>query len=232
MEEIYKRFAIYYAPDENSELDVFGRCWLGWDPFLGKEISKKYRKNFLNFDNFVVGPKKYGFHGNLKAPFRLKKEYTYSDLEKKVYEIAKELQRFDVGKLNLKKIGNFIALVPEKNDKIKYLSNKLVTGLDFLRDELLEEEILKRNPQTLTLNQKKMLTNWGYPYVLDEFNFHLTLTDKIDNKKIDNILKSIKRNLRYIDFEKVNFNNICIFGEKKDEKFYFIKRFKLEGLEH
>ena len=153
-------------------------------------------------------------------------------MEKKVYEIAKELQRFDVGKLNLKKIGNFIALVPEKNDKIKYLSNKLVTGLDFLRDELLEEEILKRNPQTLTLNQKKMLTNWGYPYVLDEFNFNLTLTDKIDNKKIDNILKSIKRNLRYIDFEKVNFNNICIFGEKKDEKFYFIKRFKLEGLEH
>jgi hypothetical protein len=50
---------------------------------------------------------------------------------------------------------NFIALIPTNNLKVNDVSNKFVEGLDYLRDELSEDELKKRNPEKLTPNQKK-----------------------------------------------------------------------------
>ena len=144
MEENYKRYAIYYAPIENCELDVFGKCWLGWDPYKGEEITKSYPlklPNLQKFSRFVLTPKQYGFHGTIKAPFRLKDGYTYNDLENKVCEISKQIHSFHLDELIIKKLGNFIALIPTNNLKINAVSNKFVEGLDYLRDDLTENEL-------------------------------------------------------------------------------------------
>ena len=235
MEEYYKRYAIYYAPLENSELDVFGKCWLGWDPYKGLETTKSdlsSSPNLQKFSRFVFAPKQYGFHGTIKAPFRLKDGYTYNDLENKVCEISKQIHSFHLDELIIKKLGNFIALIPTNNLKVNELSNKFVKGLDYLRDELSEDELKKRNPEKLTPNQKKMLYKWGYPYVFNEFKFHLTLTSKLNIEEIDGVFKSLQNILKQVNLSKINFNNICIFGQKSDEKFYFIKRFKFNNLKH
>ena len=233
MEENYKRYAIYYAPIENCELDVFGKCWLGWDPYKGVEITKSYPPklpNLQKFSRFVLAPKQYGFHGTIKAPFRLKDGYTYNDLENKVGEISKQIHSFHLDKLIIKKLGYFIALIPTNNLKVNEVSNKFVEGLDYLRDELSENEIKKRNPIKLTSRQKKMLFKWGYPYVFNEFKFHLTLTSKLNIEEIDDVFKSLQNILTQFNLIKINFNSVCIFGQKSDEKFYFIKRFKFNNL--
>ena len=178
MEKNYKRYAIYYAPIENPELDLFGKCWLGWDPYKGEETTKSDLSklpSFKKFSGLVLTPKQYGFHGTIKAPFRLKNKYTYNDLENKVCEISKQIQSFHLDKLVIKKLGNFIALTPSKNLKVNNVSNKFVEGLDFLRDDLSEDEIKKRHPHKLSFNQKKMLFKWGYPSVSYT---HLTLPTK------------------------------------------------------
>ena len=235
MEQNYERYAIYYAPLENSELDIFGKCWLGWDPYKGSQTTKSdFSKlpDFEKFSKFVVAPKQYGFHGTIKAPFRLKDGFTYNDLENQVGEISKQIHSFYLDQLIIKKLGNFIGLIPTNNLKVNAVSNKFVKELDYLRDELSESEIKKRKPHKLTSNQKQLLFKWGYPYVFNEFKFHLTLTSKLNNVEIDDVFKSLQNILKQVNLSKINFNNICIFGQKSDEKFYFIKRFKFNNLKH
>ena len=235
MEKNYKRYAIYYAPIENPELDLFGKCWLGWDPYKGEETTKSDLSkltSFKKFSSLVLTPKQYGFHGTIKAPFRLKNEYTYNDLENKVREISKQIQSFHLDKLVIKKLGNFIALTPSKNLKVNDVSNKFVEGLDFLRDDLSEDEIKKRNPHKLSFNQKKKLFKWGYPYVFNEFKFHLTLTGKLRIEEIDNVYKYLQTILKSVNLRKIHFKSICIFGQKTDEKFYFIKKINFTHSKH
>ena len=55
-----------------------------------------------------------------------------------------------------------------------------VRGLDSLRAPLTAAERAARRPERLTRRQRDLLDAWGYPYVLDEFRFHLTLTDDLD----------------------------------------------------
>ena len=235
MEKNYKRYAIYYAPSENSELDLFGKCLLGWDPYKGVETTKSDLSklpSFKKFSGLVLTPKQYGFHGTIKAPFKLKNEYTYNDLENKVREISKQIHSFYFDQLIIKKLGNFIGLIPTNNLKVNAVSNKFVEELDYLRDELSESEIKKRKPHKLTSNQKQMLFKWGYPYVFDEFKFHLTLTSKLNVVEIDDVLRSLQNILKQVNLNKISFNNICIFGQKSDEKFYFVQRFNFNNLTH
>ena len=235
MEKNYKRYAIYYAPIENPELDLFGKCWLGWDPYKGEETTKSDLSklpSFKKFSSLVLTPKQYGFHGTIKAPFRLKNKYTYNDLENKVCEISKQIQSFHLDKLVIKKLGNFIALTPSKNLKVNDVSNKFVEGLDFLRDDLSEDEIKKRHPHKLSFVQKKMLFKWGYPYVFNEFKFHLTLTGKLRIEEIDNVYKYLQTILKSVNLRKIHFKSICIFGQKTDEKFYFIKKINFTHSKH
>jgi hypothetical protein len=55
----------------------------------------------------------------------------------------------------------------------------VVTGLDAFRAPLTGAEFARRRPDALTPRQRELLKAWGYPYVLAEFRFHLTLTDRI-----------------------------------------------------
>ena len=100
------------------------------------------------------------------------------------------------------------------------------------RMNLSESEIKKRKPHKLTSNQKQMLFKWGYPYVFDEFKFHLTLTSKLNVVEIDDVFRSLQNILKQVNLNKISFNNICIFGQKSDEKFYFVQRFNFNNLTH
>src|SRR5262249_10251076 len=39
--------------------------------------------------------------------------------------------------------------------------------------------IARRHRSGLNLRQSRLLLNWGYPHVLDQFLFHLTLSNKL-----------------------------------------------------
>ena len=51
--------------------------------------------------------------------------------------------------------------------------------LDRFRAPLLPAERQRRRPERLTARQRELLQDWGYPYVLAEYRWHMTLTDKI-----------------------------------------------------
>ena len=42
-----------------------------------------------------------------------------------------------------------------------------------------EADVRRRRVERLTPRQRELFDRWGYPYVFDEFHFHLTLTDSL-----------------------------------------------------
>ena len=233
----YSRYAIYYAPPKESSLEEFGRYWFGWDPLNAKLINNKQRINYLNrfgiknlknIDKNVLIAKKYGFHGTLIPPFKLNKNYSTNKLFKKTDEIAKKFKKFKFYKFKLKKINNFYAFVQnKKNSNINKISNRLVKELFKFRSPLTKKEIDKRNPSKLSKLQLNILHKWGYPYLMSEFKFHMTIASEVTGNKLYFELKKIEKNKKIILNEINNFDKIYIFGENQKGMFENLENFSL-----
>ncbi len=233
----YSRYAIYYAPPKESNLEEFGRYWFGWDPLNAKLINNKQRINYLNgfgiknlknIDKNVLIAKKYGFHGTLIPPFKLNKNYSTNLLFKKTEDIAKKFKKFKFYKFKLKKINNFYAFVQnKKNNNINKLSNRLVRELFKFRSPLTKKEIDRRNPSKLSKFQLNILYKWGYPYLMSEFKFHMTLASEVTGNKLYSELKKIENNKEIILNEINNFDKIYIFGENQKGMFENLENFSL-----
>ena len=75
---------------------------------------------------------------------------------------------------------SFVALKPEGALKeLRSFEASVVRGLDRLRAPFVETGREYRGSKRLTPRQAYYLHAWGYPYVLDEFDPHFTLTNAI-----------------------------------------------------
>jgi hypothetical protein len=58
-----------------------------------------------------------------------------------------------------------------------------VRAFEAFRMPLSDIQVQNYKQNKLTVHQEQMLENWGYPYVMEEFRFHMSLTDRIDDDK-------------------------------------------------
>lgn len=72
----FARFAIYYVPSKGHLAD-FGASWLGWDIVEARDVPQP---DVPGLRDITMKPRKYGFHGTLKPPFRLKEGQTQASL--------------------------------------------------------------------------------------------------------------------------------------------------------
>jgi hypothetical protein len=181
------RFAIYAAPGAGSAdpaaalLRERAEQWLGrsvaGDPVTPGVPAGSTREAV---DAITVSARRYGVHGTLKAPFRLAPGRTPEELDAALAQFAKARERVLVPRLRVARMGAFFALIPGAEAAELYaLADAVVTAFDGFRDPSTEAEFARRDPVSLTPRQRELLEAWGYPYVLDEFRFHLTVTDRI-----------------------------------------------------
>jgi hypothetical protein len=132
-------------------------------------------------DAITVSARRYGFHATLKAPFRLAADRTPQELHAALGRFAARRTAVTVPQLSLACLGSgFFALVPgAEAPELDALAADIVTGFDSFRAPATDAEIARRDPDRLTPRQRELLHAWGYHYVLDEFRFHLTLTDPV-----------------------------------------------------
>jgi putative phosphonate metabolism protein len=174
-----ERYAIYFAPLAGSELAGFADRWLGRDAETGKAVSQP-ELDGLDADRLQAlteAPRHYGFHGTLKPPFHLAQGCDVDDLQRAIAGFAAWQVAFEIAALQLREIGDFLALVPAgPAPALSRLADACVTEFDAYRAPSDAVEVAKRHAAGLTPRQAELLARWGYPYVLDEFRFHLTLT--------------------------------------------------------
>lgn len=211
-----ERYAVYFAPPAESALGRFGAAWLGWDAATGQSVPRGPVPGFSTeeLDRCTEAPRRYGFHGTLKPPFRLADGTAYDDLRAAVVNLAADLSAVDIGRFMLKRLGGFLAIVPrEKSVGLQDLAGRCVSDLDRFRAPASPEELARRRKRSLSPRQDAYLQQWGYPYVFEEFRFHLTLTNSLEEPGLQQVEKHLSAELAPVLEEPVTLADLCVFGD-------------------
>lgn len=220
--EQFKRFGIYYLPD--GALAEFGAAWLGWDIDRGAPTPAPSPAG-----HWTDTPRKYGFHGTLKPPFRLAPGHTAQGLLEAAEALAEAHAPVVVDRLRLARLGYFFALVPEGDVvDLGAMASACVSQLDGFRAPATPAELDKRRAKGLSPRQDEMLLRWGYPYVMEEFRFHLTLSGRVPHGQRDEVETLITAHLPHLP-EPFEIQGIGLVGERDDGQFETIARLPFGG---
>lgn len=177
------RYAIYFVPPARSDLYRFGARFLGYDCYSGDDLGHPPDIGFsaTAWEELTREPRRYGFHATLKAPFRLLPPFTEADLVAELDRFS-ALPRASVSvEPTIRAIERFIAIVPRgASAAVEQLAADCVTVFDRFRRPLTPQERDRRVAAGARARQIENLDRWGYPFVFEDFRFHMTLTGAID----------------------------------------------------
>ncbi len=182
---LFRRYGLYYAPNPGG-LASFGAAWLGWDLAAGVPVSHPTIDNLpAQVSELTAAPRKYGLHATIKPPFVLADGTTETQLNQTVADLCRRVAAFDLGGLELTSLAGFLALqIIGDQTPVNMLAAEAVRVLDAFRAPASDTEMARRRRAHLTPTQDALLRQWGYPYVMQEFRFHITLTGRL-GKNVD-----------------------------------------------
>jgi len=176
------RYAVYFTPDPASALWQFGRDVIGYDSYEGGDRAPQVLGLLADVlaPEHLDEPARYGFHATLRAPFELRPGADVEALLELARALAARHAMVKLPSLVPQRMGGFLALTcPEPPACPARWRAACVTEFEVLRAPLSEADRKRRLQAKLTARQLAHLDAWGYPYVLDEFVFHMTLTGRL-----------------------------------------------------
>ena len=228
------RYALYYAPRAEEALAVAASRWLGRSPDTGeaRDLVPVGGISHERLSQIVTDPRLYGFHGTLKPPIALVEGATERDFLEAVGTLAATERQIDVPSMMLAELQDFLALVPTgRCVALQDFSDRCVVEFDEFRRPAGEAERARRRAAGLTQRQEDLLLRWGYPYVLEQGRFHLTLTGRIpDLRERGVILDELRR--RFVAFvdRPLAVRDLCVFRQPAPGRpFTVLARFRLGG---
>ncbi len=231
------RFALYLAPPPDSALWRFGSRVLGRDAATGAAIEGFAPEGYTPeaWREIAAEPRRYGFHATLKAPMRLAIGKSAQELEAAIDTLASEFAPFDVGPLTMSvlKSGDdlgFVALTPSRRSaELAELEPRALIALDNFRAPATEAEIARRRPERLTARQREHLAAYGYPYVLEDFRLHFTLTRAVSapEKLAEKLAKDFARE---VSNPSLRIDALVLFEQPAGGEFRIRRRIALRGV--
>jgi hypothetical protein len=224
------RYAIYAAPERDTRLWHFGNRVLGRDAETGSEVSQIVPDGFQpdDWQNFTASPRRYGFHATMKAPFRLKDGKSESDLFDTARAFAKT--KAPIESIELKPVlsGDYVMLgLKETDRRVHDFADDCVSEFDAFRAPLTNEERSKRGTD-LSAQQKDYLEHWGYPYVFEDFTFHLTLAGPLPKAQAKDALTALTAGYaQAVNGEVLAIRSVCVFAGPEGEPFRLVLRIAL-----
>ena len=216
----YHRFAVYFAPNPGSLGWLAGSHWLGRCAALLQPLQQLAIEGVAadELQRLTAAPRRYGWHATLKAPFALAPGAAWITLHQAVQAVARELQPFVLPPLQVQRIDDFLALVPPAahpaNAQIQETAAACVTALQHLAAPLSSADLARRRAAGLTARQDALLQQWGYPFVLDEFRFHMSLTGSL--AQVDAPTQALVFDAAqefFSDLPILKFNSLALFAE-------------------
>ena len=189
------RYAIYYAA--TGALAEAGDRWLGRAVATDTPLDQPGVPGLSpeRLAELTRHPRLYGCHGTLKPPFALAPGLTADQLQAALATFAAKRSPFLAPPLALRAVGRFLALVTaEPSPALHTLADDCVRDFDAFRAPAGAAELAKRRAAGLSARQEELLQAWGYPYVMAEYRFHLTLTERLgddDRARIEPVLRSL-----------------------------------------
>ena len=232
--QLTARYAIYLVPPENHPLYHFGQHFLGRDAHLCGPLAQPVLEGVYpeRLAAITEAPRHYGFHATLKPPFRLADRQSDEALHKEVEKFVARQIPFTIPELEIGVLDRFIAVKPSwPCTALQLLGDDCLRAFDVFRAPPSEEERAKRQAAGLTPAQEKLLERWGYPYVIEDFRPHFSLTERIeDSAERYTVHQAIRTICEPESLADVTVDSISIFGQPDTRMpFYQIARFQFCG---
>jgi putative phosphonate metabolism protein len=226
----FPRYAIYYVAAPGSDLDRFGAELLGYDAFSADDLPfpDDVLQLIPDWRDLTRDPRKYGFHATLKAPLTLAPGKSEAELFAACETFAGTARPIPVIRPVVDSISGFIAVVPaEPSAELERLAADCVRDFDSFRAPLAQEDRARRNPSVLTPRQREYLDRWGYPYVMEDFRYHMTLTGRLDAGRRQPVLRMLRDRFSALGLPSLAIDRIAVFRQDDvDSRFRIIKHWK------
>jgi putative phosphonate metabolism protein len=212
----FPRYAIYFAAGADNAISRFGADLLGYDAYTGDELPFPGDALHIAADwrDITADPRKYGFHGTLKAPMALAAGKSEAELRAACATFAGSARTIPLIRPVVDSISGFIAVIPgEPVEALQKLAADCVRDFDSFRPSLTAEDRARRKPEKLTERQRDYLDRWGYPYVMEEFRFHMTLTGRLDSERREPILEMLRATFAELKLETLAVDRISLFRQ-------------------
>jgi putative phosphonate metabolism protein len=227
----FPRYAIYFAAGADNALSRFGAELLGYDAYTDAELP--FPNDALSvapdWRDITSDPRKYGYHATLKAPMALVSGKTEAELKAACATFADRARPIPVIQPVVDAISGFIAVIPaEPVDAVLQLAADCVRDFDSFRRPLTAEDRARRKPEKLSERQREYLDRWGYPYVMEEFRFHMTLTGRLDAERRGPILEMLRGRFATLKLDALAIDRIALFRQDDAKaRFRIIGEWKL-----
>jgi putative phosphonate metabolism protein len=222
------RLALYWAPELDDPLHRLGSAWLGRDAESGAALPQPTLPG-LDIAELTADPRGYGLHATLKPPFRL--AVSWAEAMAAAAALAARLAPFDLPPLAVRDLHGFLALRETAPcPMLQALADACVEALDPCRAPLPESELARRRKAGLSPRQEALLERWGYPYVFEEWRFHVTLTRRLTPAEKSVVLPAVTDFLGDAPALPRRVASLCVFTQAAPgAPFLIAERFPLRG---
>jgi putative phosphonate metabolism protein len=227
------RYAIYFAPPREHPLWHAGCALLGRDPETGELITQLGLAD-ISSERFAIitdEARRYGWHGTLKPPFALAEGTDVAMLEAALTRFCASQAPFPMPKLMLADLKGFLAVVPqEPSEALESLAARCVSTFDAFRRPASEAELAKRRRSGLDAVEEANLISWGYPYVMERFRFHMTLTMRMAEEERATVAAALAPLLTEALAAPLIVDAIALYGEASaGAPFCLLRRYAFGG---
>ena len=223
----FPRYAIYYAPPAAAPLARFGAGLLGYDASTGRDVPfpGAVAGKFADWRELTSDPRKYGFHATLKAPFALAPGPDEAALIAAFDRFAEMPRAIPVILPVVRNVGGFIAIVAaEPVAELHALAQDCVEAFDLLRAPMTPADRARRRPEKLTPRQTEQLDRYGYPFVRDDFLFHMTLSSRLPPDRSADVLAVLQAEFAKLALATLRIDRIALFRQNDAQSRFQIRR--------
>lgn len=214
-----ERYAIFYTPATSSPLWRRAAQWLGRDasgaePDAGEIAGLAPERRM----DLTTSARRYGFHATIKPPMTLPGHKSVGDLETELTTFALARSAIPIGRLEVRLLGDFLALMPvDPPAALGAFAADVVQSFEPFRAPISAGDRDRRMEAGLSPRQVELLDRYGYPYVLDQFQFHMTIADRLTDNDRDLVVKAARAWFAPVLEEPVTIDRLTLFHEPREQ---------------
>ena len=217
------RVALYWAPALDDPLTEAGNAWLGRDAERGVTVPQP---NIAGLNDITAAPRVYGLHATLRPPMRL--ATGWEEFCGAVERMAASAKPFQLPRLAVADAGGFLALRETAPcPALHGLADDCVRATDPHRLAPSAAELTKRRAAGLSPDQEQLLQRWGYPYVMQAWWFHVTLTRRLDVREMAAIRPAAEAHFAAALARPRQVTELAIFTQRDNGPLLIAERMKL-----
>jgi uncharacterized protein DUF1045 len=227
----YARYALYYLPPGDADWARLATRWLGWDVIRGTAPAPPNLPGLpAALTALTARPRRYGLHATVVPPFALARGTTAGALRTLCADFCARTPPLALPGPVLTRIGSFLALRPAGDTPSPGpLAEAALRALNPARAAPGISETARRDHPRLSPRQRDTLQRWGYPHLLADYRFHITLTGSLPHPLREATETLLRHHLSPLLPAQLPIRDLALTGEDEAGRFHLIERFDLKG---